>query len=47
MLNTISVAALMMFTVAPFAALTLKAHSTRLQTRKSQRAWELVAKFIV
>jgi hypothetical protein len=47
MLNTISLAALIMFTVAPFAALSFKTHSTRLQIRKSERAWELVAKFIV
>jgi hypothetical protein len=44
--NTMSIAVLMIF-VAPFAALTLKTHSSRVKAKKSERSWELVAKFIV
>jgi hypothetical protein len=45
--NTMSVAALMIFAVAPFAALSLKTYATRTKTEESEKAWELVAKFIV
>jgi hypothetical protein len=44
--DTASITALMIF-VAPFAALTLKTHSSRVRARKSERAWELMAKLIV
>jgi hypothetical protein len=47
MQSTMSIAALMIFAVAPFAALSLKTHSTRLKAKESERAWKLVGKFIV
>jgi hypothetical protein len=47
MYNTVSVAALMILAVAPFAALSIRKHSTRLKAKESERAWELVAKYIV
>lgn len=46
MQNTISIAALMMLTVAPFAALSMRTRSSR-KAKESEKAWEMVAKFIV
>ena len=48
MQNTISIAALAMFTVAPFAALSIsRTRSRRLKAKESEKSWEMVAKFIV
>jgi hypothetical protein len=48
MQNTLSIAALAMFTVAPFAAFSIRTRSSRRQKAKeSEKAWEMVAKFIV
>jgi hypothetical protein len=46
-MHNISITALMVFAVAPFVAFSIRTHTTHLKAKESERAWNVIAKFIV